>query len=79
MNDTQTSHAFEIETPAEPPPGYEPPDPDYLAAWDELAEVLAQINDAELEDADEVRALLRAVEEAAVNSGVVIEHESPDE
>jgi hypothetical protein len=68
-----------IETLAEPPPGYEPPARELLAAWGELADVLAQIQHAELADVDEVRSLLRAIEDAAVSHGVVIEHEPPRE
>jgi hypothetical protein len=67
----------DIETPREPPPGYQPPPQELVAAWDELEEVLGQISEAELDDADQVRSVMRAIEDAAIKHGVVIEHE-PD-
>jgi hypothetical protein len=68
-------HFPDIETPAEPPPGYEPPSQEFLDAWDDLAEVLAQLHHADLENAEQVRSLMQAVQEAATRHGVDIEVE----
>jgi hypothetical protein len=66
----------DIETRAEPPEGYEPPSPEFVGAWDELVEVLAQIQEAEIDDAGSVRQLTYAVEQAALQNGVSIEREA---
>ena len=56
-------------------PRRELPDGDYLAAWERLDDVLGQLHEAELDDVDQVRSLVRAVEDAAVQHGVAIEHD----
>jgi hypothetical protein len=71
-------HFPDLETPAEPPPGYEPPSQELLEAWDDLAEVLAQLHHAELEPPEQVRSLMRAVQEAAARHGVDTEGEEED-
>ena len=73
-----SDHLPDIETPAEPPPDYEPPSQEFLDAWDDLSEVLAQIHHAELENAADVRSLMRAVQAAATQHGVEIELEEED-
>jgi hypothetical protein len=51
-------------------------DPALVAAWTELAETLSQLDFAELGDADEVRSLTKALDEAARRHGVTIEHDA---
>jgi hypothetical protein len=63
----------DLETPATRPPDYVEPDPDLLRAWDEFAEVLGQLHEAELDKPEQVRTLAKAVMEAAARNGVEIE------
>ena len=52
---------------------------EYLTAWEKLDDVLGQLHEAELDDVEQVRSLARAVEDAAVQHGVAIEHEPDDQ
>ena len=63
----------DLETPARRPADYVEPDPALLRAWDEFAEVLGQLHEAELDTPEQVRTLMQAVTEAAKRSGVEIE------
>jgi hypothetical protein len=63
----------DLEKRAERPAGYVEPDPDLLRAGAELADVLAQLHEAELASAADVRSLASAVTEAAERHGIVIE------
>ena len=56
--------------PAERPPDYVPPPQDLVGAWEKLWEVLADIQFADIGDAEQVRAVTRSIREAAEANGV---------